>query len=210
MKLKPTIIATLAAGSLLAASSAFAEEEAIVNVYNWSDYIAEDTISNFEKETGIKVNYDVFDSNEVLEAKMLAGKSGYDVVVPSASFMARQIQAGVFGKLDKSKLPNAVNLDPVIAERREQLLADVAQAEGCRSSPLLLHDGRVEAAAVIAHTELDPILVGDHRDTSVVGTRVFLDVQQQLARSAEENHLRLLRAPLGAPLGPQPEADAAA
>ena len=116
MKLKPTIIAAIAAGSLLAVSSASAEE-AVVNVYNWSDYIAEDTISNFEEQTGIKVNYDVFDSNEVLEAKMLAGKSGYDVVVPSASFMARQIKAGVFGKLDKSKLPNAVNLDPVIAER---------------------------------------------------------------------------------------------
>jgi putrescine transport system substrate-binding protein len=82
-----------------------------VNFYNWSDYIAEDTITKFEKETGIKVTYDVFDSNEVLEAKLLAGRSGYDLVVPSATFMARQIQAGVFQPLDKSKLTNYKELD---------------------------------------------------------------------------------------------------
>lgn len=116
MNPKPTIIAAIAAGALFSVS-ATAAEDPVVNVYNWSDYIAEDTIANFEEQTGIKVNYDVFDSNEVLEAKMLAGKSGYDVVVPSASFMARQIKAGVFGKLDKSKLTNSGNLDPVIAER---------------------------------------------------------------------------------------------
>jgi len=92
-------------------------EEKILNVYNWSDYIAEDTIANFEKETGIKVNYDVFDSNEVLETKLLAGKTGYDVVVPSASFLERQIKAGVFMKLDKSKLPNLKNMDPDIMQR---------------------------------------------------------------------------------------------
>jgi putrescine transport system substrate-binding protein len=116
MKLELTKIAAIVVGSLIAVNSA-AAEEAVLNVYNWSDYIAEDTISNFEKQTGIKVNYDVFDSNEVLEAKLLAGKSGYDIVVPSASFMARQIQAGVFRKLDKSNIPNIVNVDPVIAER---------------------------------------------------------------------------------------------
>jgi len=76
-------------------------EEPVLNVYNWSDYIAEDTIANFEERTGIKVNYDVFDSNEVVEAKLLAGNTGYDVVVPSASFLERQIKAGVFGKLDR-------------------------------------------------------------------------------------------------------------
>lgn len=95
----------------------FAAEEKVLNVYNWSDYIAEDTIANFEKRTGIKVNYDVFDSNEVLEAKLLAGNSGYDVVVPSAGFMERQIQAGVFAKLDKGKLKNYGNLDKDILER---------------------------------------------------------------------------------------------
>lgn len=89
-------------------------EEKVLNVYNWSDYIAEDTIANFEKETGIKVNYDVFDSNEVLEAKLLAGNTGYDVVVPTGSFLERQIKAGVFAELDQNKLPNAANLDPTI------------------------------------------------------------------------------------------------
>jgi putrescine transport system substrate-binding protein len=100
-----------------AAAAAPAPEEKILNVYNWSDYIAEDTIANFEKETGIKVNYDVFDSNEVLETKLLAGKTGYDVVVPSASFLERQIKAGVFMTLDKSKLPNLKNMDPDIMQR---------------------------------------------------------------------------------------------
>ena len=98
-----------------AAHGAGAAEEKVLNVYNWSDYIAEDTISNFEERTGIKVNYDVFDSNEVLEAKLLAGNSGYDVVVPSASFMERQIQAGVFARLDKGKLGNYGNLDEAIS-----------------------------------------------------------------------------------------------
>ena len=86
-------------------------------VYNWSDYIAEETIPGFEAMTGIKVTYDVFDSNEVLETKLLAGHTGYDVVVPSASFLERQIQAGVFMKLDRSKLPNFVNMDKEIMAR---------------------------------------------------------------------------------------------
>ena len=82
-----------------------------LNIYNWSDYIAENTIADFEKETGIKVQYDVFDSNEVLEAKLLAGNTGYDIVVPSASFVARQIKAGIFQTLNRKKLPNYKNLD---------------------------------------------------------------------------------------------------
>jgi len=89
-------------------------EEKVLNVYNWSDYIAEDTLANFEKETGIKVTYDVFDSNEILEAKLVSGSTGYDVVVPSLTFLARQIKAGVFMPLDKSKLSNYGNLDPEI------------------------------------------------------------------------------------------------
>ncbi|MBY4595024.1 extracellular solute-binding protein [bacterium BD-1] len=84
----------------------------VLNVYNWSDYIGEDTIANFEKETGIKVTYDVFDSNEVLEAKLMAGNTGYDIVVPSLTFLSRQIQAGVFQELDKSRFTNLGNLDP--------------------------------------------------------------------------------------------------
>ena len=110
----PGIAAAVALG---AANAAGAAEEKILNVYNWSDYIAEDTISNFEERTGIEVNYDVFDSNEVLEAKLLAGNSGYDVVVPSAGFMERQIRAGVFARLDKGRLGNYGNLDEAILER---------------------------------------------------------------------------------------------
>jgi putrescine transport system substrate-binding protein len=109
--MKKSIVVAL--GALLLASSALAQEEMVVNVYNWSDYIAEDTIAKFEAETGIKVNYDVFDSNEIVEAKLLAGNSGYDVVVPSGFFLERQIQAGLFQPLDKSKLPNLANMDPV-------------------------------------------------------------------------------------------------
>jgi putrescine transport system substrate-binding protein len=92
-----------------------AAEEPRLNVYNWSDYIAPDTIPNFQKETGIKVTYDVYDSNEVLEAKLFAGSSGYDIVVPSASpFLARQIEADIYQKLDKARLSNWQNLDPAI------------------------------------------------------------------------------------------------
>ncbi|MCU0976152.1 MAG: polyamine ABC transporter substrate-binding protein [Steroidobacteraceae bacterium] len=98
-------------------AAAPAAEDKVLNVYNWSDYIAEGTVGDFQTKTGIKVNYDVFDSNEVLETKLLAGRTGYDVVVPSASFLERQIKAGVFMKLDKSKLPNLANLDPEIMER---------------------------------------------------------------------------------------------
>lgn len=97
-----------------ASTAAAAVEEKVLNIYNWSDYIAPDTMAKFEKETGIKVTYDVFDSNEILETKLVTGNTGYDVVVPSLTFLARQIQAGVFMPLDKSKLPNLVNLDPEI------------------------------------------------------------------------------------------------
>lgn len=90
-----------------------------VNVYNWSDYIAENTNADFEKKTGIRVTYDVFDGNEVLETKLLAGSTGYDVVVPSLSFLGRQIQAGVFLPLDRSKLSNYAQLDPELMKRLE-------------------------------------------------------------------------------------------
>ncbi len=88
-----------------------ADDTKQVYIYNWSDYIAEDTLQNFEKKTGIKAQYDVFDSNEILEAKLLSGKTGYDVVVPSHDFLRVQIRAGAFQPLDKSKLPNLKNLD---------------------------------------------------------------------------------------------------
>ncbi len=101
---------------VLAMGTAQAQDK-VVNVYNWSDYIDESILEDFEKETGIKVVYDVFDSNEVLETKLLAGGTGYDVVVPTGSFLSRQIQAGVFQKLDKSKLPNLNNMWDVVEKR---------------------------------------------------------------------------------------------
>ena len=103
-----------ALATLLIAGAAGAEE---VHVYNWSDYIDESLLGKFEEETGIKLIYDVFDSNELLETKLLAGSSGYDVVIPTGTFLQRQIQAGVFQKLDKSKLPNIVNEWDMVAER---------------------------------------------------------------------------------------------
>jgi putrescine transport system substrate-binding protein len=105
-----------AAPATPAAGTAAAEDK-VLNVYNWSDYIDPAVIEQFEAETGIEVRYDVFDSNEVLETKLLTGNSGYDVVVPSAYFLERQIQAGVFRKLDKSKLTNLANLDPDLVQR---------------------------------------------------------------------------------------------
>lgn len=109
----------LSAATILVASftvSAHAQER-VVNVFNWSDYIDASIIDDFTKETGIKVRYDVYDSNEILETKLLAGGSGYDVVVPTGSFLERQIQAGVFQKLDKSKLPNIKNMWDMVSER---------------------------------------------------------------------------------------------
>ncbi len=92
-------------------------QDKVVNVFNWSDYIDPTVLEDFTKETGIKVRYDVFDSNEVLETKLLAGKTGYDVVVPSGSFLQRQIKAGVFIPLDKSKIPNLQYAWPEVTQR---------------------------------------------------------------------------------------------
>ena len=108
----PKFAKTLLAAALTVGVAAAAQaQDKVVHIYNWSDYIAPDTLENFEKATGIKPVYDVFDSNEVLEAKLLSGGSGYDVVVPSNQFLAKQIKAGVFQKLDKSKLPNWQHLN---------------------------------------------------------------------------------------------------
>lgn len=90
-----------------------------VHIYNWSDYIGQTTLVDFEKATGVKPVYDVFDSNETLEGKLLAGHTGYDVVVPSSHFLGKQIKAGAFQKLDKSQLPNYSNLDPALLKRLE-------------------------------------------------------------------------------------------
>ena len=114
MKMK---FATMTAAAALAATSVMADE---VRVYNWSDYIDEALLEKFEAETGIELIYDVFDSNEVLETKMLAGGSGYDVVVPTSDFLQRQITAGAFQPLDKSKLSNIGNMWDVIEARTAQ------------------------------------------------------------------------------------------
>jgi putrescine transport system substrate-binding protein len=114
------ITTAFAALILVGSASVATAQERVVNVYNWSDYIDESILEDFTKETGIKVVYDVFDSNEILETKLLAGGTGYDVVVPSAYFLQRQIAAGVFQKLDKSKLPNLSNMWSVVMERTAQ------------------------------------------------------------------------------------------
>lgn len=102
----------------VAGTAARAEEEKVLNVYSWSDYVAPDTLAEFTARTGIKVNYDVYDSNEVLEAKLMVGKSGYDVVLPSAMpFFAKQVKAGLYRKLDFTKIPNAKDIDPKILAR---------------------------------------------------------------------------------------------
>jgi putrescine transport system substrate-binding protein len=114
---KPLSLRSMAVVSVLALLSCGViaqEEEKILNIYNWSDYIAEDTIRNFEKETGIKVRYDNFDNNEILHAKLVAGKTGYDIVIPSSNWAKLQIDGGLLRKLDKSQIPNLKNLDPAI------------------------------------------------------------------------------------------------
>jgi putrescine transport system substrate-binding protein len=104
------------------AARAASENEKVLNVYNWSDYIQPSVITDFEKEYGIKVNYDVFDSNEILETKLLTGHTNYDIVVPSGAFLERQIQADIYRKLDKALLPNLKNVDPGVA--RDSALYD--------------------------------------------------------------------------------------
>ena len=113
-------LATAISALMLAAGAinlAAAQNTRVVNVYNWSDYIEPKALEDFTKETGIKVQYDTFDANETLETKLLAGKSGYDVVVPTGYFLERQIKAGVFQKLDRSKLKNLANVWPEVASR---------------------------------------------------------------------------------------------
>jgi putrescine transport system substrate-binding protein len=112
--LRPLLAAACAAAFALMAPAAQAQEEKVLNVYNWSDYIGEDIIKKFESETGIKVRYDNFDNNEIVHAKLVAGKTGYDVIVPSSNWAKLQIDGGLLQKLDKSKIPNLKNVDPAI------------------------------------------------------------------------------------------------
>ncbi|WP_374536308.1 extracellular solute-binding protein [Chitinimonas taiwanensis] len=114
-RFQPTLL-----GAALALSTTFAVQAAgTVNVYNWNDYIAADTIANFEKASGLKVKYDLFDSVETLQSKMLTGKSGYDVVYPSADYAGKWIQANIFQPIDKKKLPNLANLNPEFLKKLE-------------------------------------------------------------------------------------------
>ncbi|MFA5521907.1 MAG: polyamine ABC transporter substrate-binding protein [Castellaniella sp.] len=106
----------------LAVLSSVSAQERVVNIYNWAEYTAPDTISGFEKATGIKARYDVYDSNDALQAKLLTGKSGYDIVVPSINYAARQVEGGLFQKLDKRRIPNLSHLDP-------DIMALVAEAD---------------------------------------------------------------------------------
>ena len=111
------LLAATAGAALLASTAPLSAAEDVVNVYNWSDYIHEDTVPAFEKEFGIEVNYDVFDSNETLEGRLMAGNTGFDVVVPSGGFFSRQIEADIYQKLDKDKLSNLDHLDSGIMKR---------------------------------------------------------------------------------------------
>ncbi len=124
MKLLPVGPLSALAFTLFALTSAGVqaqEEDKVLNVYNWSDYIAEDTLANFEKETGIKVRYDNFDNNEIVHAKLVAGKTGYDVVVPSSYWAKLQSDGGLLMKLDKSKLPNLQYMDPALQAQLAKL-----------------------------------------------------------------------------------------
>jgi putrescine transport system substrate-binding protein len=118
--IRKVILLSTAALAAVAFTVAAQAQERVVNVYNWSDYIDDSIIAEFTAKTGIRVVYDVFDSNELLETKLLSGGSGYDVVVPTGSFLARQIQAGVFQKLQKDKLPNLKNMWNVVTERTDK------------------------------------------------------------------------------------------
>ena len=109
--------AVVAPAAPASAAVALNAEEKVLNIYNWPDYIAKDMVANFEKETGIKVNYQTFENNEALHAKLVAGNTGYDIVVPGAVFAKPQIDGGLLARLDKSKITRNGNLDPVIMEK---------------------------------------------------------------------------------------------
>ncbi|GGD30047.1 polyamine ABC transporter substrate-binding protein [Aureimonas glaciei] len=115
--MKSRLVAATAAAVIIAATVSASAQEKVVRVYNWSDYIDDSILKDFTAETGIEVVYDTYDSNEILETKLLAGGTGYDVVVPSAEFLARQISAGVFQKLDPAKLTNIGNMWDEVQKR---------------------------------------------------------------------------------------------
>jgi spermidine/putrescine-binding protein len=115
--MKPIACRRLLTTAILALAAHASHAAGVLNVLNWSDYIAPDAVAKFEKETGIKVRYDILDSDDTLQAKLLSGRSGYDVVFPSSTFMVRQIEAGIYEEIDWSKVPNKSNLDPDMMKR---------------------------------------------------------------------------------------------
>lgn len=169
-------LATLAGScaTLAGCSGSSASSERIVNVYNWSDYIDPAAITAFEKEYGIRVNYDVYDSNEVLETKLLTGNTGYDVVVPSGPFLERQITAGVYRKLDKSLLPNLKNVDPEVARATatydpgNQYAVDYMWITSGPGYDTAMIEQRMQGAPVDSWRMLfDPAVVSRFRDCGV-------------------------------------------
>lgn len=118
MQFKKTSLSALLSLALASSPTVSATEQ-VLNVYNWWDYITPGAVEEFQAKTGIKVNYDVYDSNEILEAKLMSGGSGYDIVVPSANFLERQAKSGVYSRLDRSQLKNYSNLDPALMKQIE-------------------------------------------------------------------------------------------
>jgi putrescine transport system substrate-binding protein len=109
-----TFASALLGVAFLTLTGSSSAQQQVVNIYNWAEYVAPGTLPGFEKATGIKPRYDIYDTNDILQARLLAGKSGYDIVVPSSHYASRQIEAGLFQKLDKSKIPNFKHLNPTI------------------------------------------------------------------------------------------------
>lgn len=160
------------------------DSEKVLNVYNWADYIAPRVVSEFEKEYGIRVNYDVYDANEVLETKLLAGHSGYDLVVPSAPFFARQVRIGVFQKLDRARVPNLKYLDPEVVEFLQRY--DPSNNFGVvytwlDSSGLSFDAAKIKARFADAPTDswrilFDPAILAKFQDCGVAIVESPLDV----------------------------------
>ena len=119
MKLSSRVRLCACLATLLLTAAVHADEEKTLNVFNWVDFIAPDTISNFEQEFGVKVNYDLYDATEIVEAKLLAGRTGYDVIIQSSAYASRLIPIGIYRELDKDKLPLMSNLDPWVMQKME-------------------------------------------------------------------------------------------
>lgn len=144
-------------GSDAGPGAADGPEEKVLNIYNWSDYLAPDLVHAFEREFGIKVNYDVYDSNAVLETKLLTGQSGYDIVVPTAAFMAREIPAGVFRTLDPSLIPNASNIDAGIRRQTEPFDPGLAHSVNYLMSTSGIGYNTAKIAAAMPDAPLDSL-----------------------------------------------------